>query len=337
MAYTAAAMYGAGAFDGLISSLIPGDPRSPISTVLVALLIATLLLAAGPRLPRWGLALLGPIGVAAVAYGMGTSAGPGDGAVLYVWPVLWTAFFFGRRGAVSIVTCVGVAHGLALLSLPAASSFFGRWIDVMVSVSVVAAVVQILARRIEGLLARLAGEARTDALTGLLNRRGFEERASLELAHARRGGRSIAVTAFDIDYFKHVNDEWGHEAGDLVLARMGAVLTAHSRDVDSAARFGGDEFVVLLPGSDRTDADAFTRRIRLALAAGDASGLPAVCVSAGVAVAVAPRNVETLLHGADSALYAAKRGGRDRTVIFEREDASLVPRPTTELVSPAPW
>jgi hypothetical protein len=109
MAYTAAAMYGAGAFDGLISGLIPGDPRYSIAPVLVALVITTLLLAAGPRLPRWGLALLGPIGVAAVAYGMGTSAGPGDGAVLYVWPVLWTAFFFGRRGAVSIVACVGVA------------------------------------------------------------------------------------------------------------------------------------------------------------------------------------------------------------------------------------
>jgi diguanylate cyclase (GGDEF)-like protein len=118
---------------------------------------------------------------------------------------------------------------------------------------------------------------------------------------------------------------------------MGAVLAAHSRDVDAAARFGGDEFVVLLPGSDRADADAFTRRIRLALAAGDASGLPAVCVSAGVAVAVAPRNVEALLHGADSALYAAKHAGRDRTVIFEREDSSLLTGPTTELASSAPW
>jgi diguanylate cyclase (GGDEF)-like protein len=133
------------------------------------------------------------------------------------------------------------------------------------------------------------------------------------LAHARRGGHSIAVASFDIDYFKRVNDEWGHETGDRVLAALGALLTSHARDVDVVARVGGEEFVVLLPGTGVADAAAFTERIRRALATSVNTGLPTVRVSAGVAAEVAPEHVEALLQRADSALYAAKRGGRNLT------------------------
>ena len=320
MAYTAAAMYGGAAFDGSIEGLIPGDPSFAITPVLVALAMAAALVVAGPRLPRWGLAPLGPIGVVLIAYALSATPGAGDGAVLYMWPVLWTTFFFGRRGAISIVACVGAAHAVTLLLLPAASSYAGRWVDVMVSVSVVSAVVLTLMHRNELLLAKLADEARTDALTGLLNRRGFDDRASLELAHARREGRSIAITSFDIDHFKRINDEWGHEVGDRVLARTGRLLDELSRDIDLTVRFGGEEFVVLLPGCDSSDAEAFAERVQLALAADDPSGLPTVRVSAGVLAAVAPTNVEAMLQGADSALYNAKRAGRDRIVIFARQD-----------------
>jgi diguanylate cyclase (GGDEF)-like protein len=320
MAYTAAGMYGAAAFDGLISALIPADPPSPVASLLVAFALFTFLMAAGPRLPRSGLALFGPIGVLLNAYALTRSPSAGDSAVLYMWPVLWTAFFFGRRGALAIVTCVGVAHGLMLLDLPASSSYFGRWLDVMTSVSVVATVTLMLVRRNESLLTRLAEEARTDTLTGLLNRRGFEERAALELAHAKRNGESIAIASFDLDHFKHINDEWGHDTGDRVLARTGEVLAAHSRDIDIVARFGGEEFLVLLPGSNSTDAEAFTQRIRRALAAGDSSELPTVRISAGVIAAMAPENIEELLQDADAALYDAKRTGRNRTVISEHHD-----------------
>ena len=320
LAYTAAGIYGGGAFVGLIEGLIPGGPSYSIIPGLGALVVVTFLLSVGPRLPRWGLAPFGPIGAVLIAYALATSPGAGDGAVLYMWPVLWTAFFFGIRGAISIVTCIGVAHGLALLSLPADSGFFDRWVDVMVSICVVAAVVHVLASRNDELLARLAGEARTDKLTGLLNRRGFEEHAVIELAHARREGHSIALAAFDIDYFKRINDEWGHRAGDRVLAGLGTVLTTQSRDVDVVARIGGEEFVVLLPGSSSADADDFTQRIRRALTAADASALPAVRVSAGVAAARAPANVEALLLRADSALYAAKRAGRNQTVVSKHKE-----------------
>jgi diguanylate cyclase (GGDEF)-like protein len=319
MAYTAAAMYGGAAFDGSIEGLLPGDPSFSLAPVLVAITITALLAAFGPRLPRWALAALGPIGVATIAYALSTTPAAGDGAVLYMWPVLWTTFFFGRRGAISIVVFTGVAHALALLAVPAVSSYPGRWVDVMVSVSVVAVVILTLVHRNDLLLVQLAEEARTDALTGLLNRRGFEERASLELAHARREGNSVAVVMLDIDYFKRINDEWGHEAGDRVLARIGGLLTSEARDIDVAARIGGEEFVALLPGCSSSDAETFAERIRSALASEDPDGLPDVRVSAGVLSAVAPSDIDAMLQGADFALYRAKRAGRDRIVISKPE------------------
>jgi diguanylate cyclase (GGDEF)-like protein len=320
MAYTAAAMYGGAAFDGSIEGFLPGDPSFAIAPVLGAIVITVVLVLVGPRLPRRGLAPLGAIGVVLIAYALSATPGAGDGAILYVWPVLWTTFFFGRRGAISIVACIGVAHAITLLLLPAASSYPGRWVDVMVSVSVVAVVVLTLVHRNDMLLTQLAEEARTDTLTGLLNRRGFDERAALELAHARRDGRSVAVVTFDIDFFKRVNDEWGHEIGDRVLVRIGELLANLTREIDVAARFGGEEFVVLLPGCTSSQAETFTERIRHALAADDSADLPTVRLSAGILAEVAPLGIETMLRGADSALYNAKRAGRDRVVICDRHD-----------------
>ena len=186
--YTAAAMYGAAVLIDLIEGFLRGGPSFSVAPGLVALAIVALLLAVGPRLPRWALAPLGPIGVGLIAAALATVPAAGDGAVLYMWPVLWTVYFFELPGAISIVACIGLAHGLVLRSLAPQSGYADRWVDVMVSVSVVAAVVLMLTRRNDELVVRLAGEARTDTLTGLLNRRGFEERASIELAHARRGG-----------------------------------------------------------------------------------------------------------------------------------------------------
>ena len=309
MAYTAAAMYGGAAFDGAIEGLIPGDPSFAIAPVIAAAVIVAALVVIGPRLPRWALAPLGPIGVVLIAVALSATPGAGDGAVLYIWPVLWTTFFFGRRGAVAIVLCIGVAHALTLLALPDASSYPGRWVDVMVSVTVVAVVVLTLVHRNDILLTRLAEEARTDALTGLLNRRGFDERASLELARARRDELSVAVVTFDLDYFKRINDEWGHEIGDRVLVHVGELLALESRDIDVCARFGGEEFVVLLPGCD----DGGRRELRRA-GAGGARYRRRLGATRGederrFAAAVRPRRIQELLQGADIALYRAKRSG----------------------------
>ena len=322
MAYTAAAIYAIAGLDGGIEGFLPGDPPYSLLPVVVVFAMVVLLIAAGPRLPRSALAFLGPLGVALIACSLATTPGPGDAAILYALPVFWTTFFFGRRGAAAILGWIAVAHAVALVLMPAADSYPGRLLDVMVSVCGVAIVVLVLEHRDELLLERLAGEARTDPLTGLLNRRGFDEHAAREFAHAHRDCTSIALAMLDIDHFKQINDEWGHIVGDRVLAHLAQVLTDTSRVIDVAARLGGEEFAVLMPGSDVVGAEAFIERVRDVLE-NPSSDLPAVRISAGVAATSGPLDARTMVEQVDRALYAAKRGGRDRTVVFDRHDFSL--------------
>ena len=136
------------------------------------------------------------------------------------------------------------------------------------------------------------------------------------------------MATFDIDYFKRVNDEWGHEIGDRVLRRIGQLLTSESRDIDVVARFGGEEFVVLLPACDESDAKQLADRVRVALAEQDVSELPCVRMSAGIASSVMSDSIDTLLQRADSALYRAKRGGRDQAVVFDVDERASARRLT---------
>jgi diguanylate cyclase (GGDEF)-like protein len=324
MAYTVAAMYGGAAFVGMVEGLIPGGQEFSLLPAIAATLLVPIIVLVGPRLPVLALAAFAPIGAAMIAASLATTNGPGDGAVLYVWPVLWVSYFFGPRGSALIVAWVGVVHGLALLSMPSGQASIDRWLDVMVTVGVVAAVVQMLSESNRGLLRRLKREARTDKLTDVLNRRGFDERAETELARARRDDAPVTVVAFDIDHFKRVNDEWGHDAGDQVLSRLGAVLRQEARDVDIVARVGGEEFVSLLPGSDAAGGLAYAERVRAAFSRSADLGLelPRLTVSAGVAAADAAQHVEQLLQRADMALYAAKRAGRDRTMVSGQPGAT---------------
>ena len=341
MVHTACAMFAAAAVDGVVEGFLPGDPPFSLVPVVAVIILPLVLLAIGTRLPRWALALLGPLGVVLVALAMATTPNPGDGAVLYAMPVLWMSFFFGRRGAAAILACVAVGHAVALTLLPGDTAYPGRWVDVMVAVGATAIVVLSLDRRNQVLRERLAHEARTDALTGLLNRRGFDERAHLEMARAQREPGPLTVLAFDIDHFKDINDAWGHECGDRVLSRLGVTVAGLSREVDVVGRMGGEEFVVLMPGSGIADAEALDARLRWALAAwgglgsdaavdapgGDPEGLPAIRVSAGIAVAAPGDTLHGLLRDADSALYAAKRAGRDRTVVFDGRPDPAAPAP----------
>lgn len=170
----------------------------------------------------------------------------------------------------------------------------------------------------------MAAEARVDTLTGVLNRRGFEERAATELLRAERDRASIAIVSFDIDYFKRINDEWGHEAGDRVLTRLGEVFRRHTRGGDLVARMGGEEFVALLWASDLDNGHAYAEKMRSAIRRVDDLGVGRVTISAGVASAAAPASVAALLLAADSALYAAKSAGRDQTVVDTRLEIAPV-------------
>ena len=159
----------------------------------------------------------------------------------------------------------------------------------------------------------------TDELTGLRNRRAFEERLILEFSVARRRRRDLSVLLLDVDNFKQINDRWGHPAGDTVLRRLGAVLRTTVRLPDLVARYGGEEFVVLLPESDATSAAALATRLMDRVAAESWDHEP-VTISVGLA-----GMRDTLVNGyqlvglADQALYAAKRGGKNRAVVYGEE------------------
>jgi diguanylate cyclase (GGDEF)-like protein len=321
MVLSGAMLFAGGTFIDLIESLVPGGEAFSWIPGVGSIVFGTLLITFGMRLPRKLIGALGPLGVALIAVALATTTTPGDGAVLYMWPVLWQAYFFGRRGTLLIIASVGLCHGVALMHM--AHGDLDRWIDVMSAVSVVGVVVELLSARNRTLLEHISAEARVDELTQLLNRRGFDEGAARELACATRDHSSIGIAVFDLDHFKRVNDEFGHEVGDRVLQRFAECLRVNLRATDIAARLGGEEFVALLPGADLEQTREYTERVRRSLSQPPLDAkLPAVTVSAGASAAVAPELIEFLLKRADMALYAAKSRGRDRTVLDDRAEAA---------------
>jgi diguanylate cyclase (GGDEF)-like protein len=164
---------------------------------------------------------------------------------------------------------------------------------------------------------RLRGLAETDPLTGLVNHRGFHQALPDELQRAATLDRPLAVVALDLDNFKWVNDNHGHPYGDRVLRQVGTALRGAIRNEDIAARVGGEEFALILPGADSTTAFAVAERARIDIAAIPVEGLELGC-SGGVAAFPADAgDASTLCQLADSALYWAKRGGKRRTRRFD--------------------
>jgi diguanylate cyclase (GGDEF)-like protein len=165
---------------------------------------------------------------------------------------------------------------------------------------------------------RVASQATTDSLTGLANRRSFDEELALEWRRAHRIGDSLALVLLDLDDFKQVNDTHGHPAGDAVLRAVGEVLGAGVRQIDLAARYGGEEFVVLVPETDVQGATQLAKRLRLAVSKARTE-LPngrvlKVTASFGVAAKGELTSAEQLIAAADEALYEAKRAGKNRVV-----------------------
>jgi len=166
-------------------------------------------------------------------------------------------------------------------------------------------------------LAGLALASRRDALTGLANRRAFDEELAREVARSARTGEPLAVVVLDLDRFKAVNDGHGHPAGDAVLREVAARAGATLRRGDLAARIGGEEFALLLPGADLAGAVELAGRVRAAVAARPipaAAALLMVTVSLGCAALAPGEAPEALVARADARLYEAKRAGRDRVV-----------------------
>jgi diguanylate cyclase (GGDEF)-like protein len=172
----------------------------------------------------------------------------------------------------------------------------------------------------------LSEQATYDPLTGLFNRRFLEEHLARELHRARRGKSPLCVVMLDLDQFKHLNDTIGHDAGDSLLRQLGQMLRDKLRKSDLAYRYGGDEFVLVLPDSSLADTQRRVEQIRVLIKETHirhgCSVPDTLTISAGVAEA--PEHGTTapeLLHAADNALYAAKQAGRDRVVAYQAKES----------------
>ena len=171
--------------------------------------------------------------------------------------------------------------------------------------------------------------SRTDALTGALNRRSFDEALGQETARARRHGHALSVVLLDIDHFKRINDVHGHPVGDAALRWFAKTIKPNLREGDALFRYGGEEFVLMLPHTDREGALAAASRIVAAVAEApaDCDGVVVpVTTSAGAACLEGRMTGAELVAKADKALYEAKQQGRNRAVLHGPVPARLRPR-----------
>ncbi len=173
---------------------------------------------------------------------------------------------------------------------------------------------------------QLKAAARTDAKTGLLNAVAWQREADVEIARAQRAGAPVAVLLADVDHFKKVNDTHGHLTGDEVLRALAAELRQQVRESDLVGRFGGEEFVIVLPKTQAEEACRIAERLRRGASALKVPvGDTAVCVTISIGVAVLGRHGNDqfeLLAAADLALYRAKNTGRDRVCLYDPADAA---------------
>jgi len=157
--------------------------------------------------------------------------------------------------------------------------------------------------------------SRTDALTGLANRREFDDALNRTFKDAERSQKSVALLMMDIDHFKTINDTYGHKVGDNALQALAGVLRRTNRQTDTIARFGGDEFACILPNTDVSDAKELSTRLHKAI-----SQLTFECsitISIGISVRTTdmPISCADALKRADNGLYAAKQAGRNTTAV----------------------
>jgi diguanylate cyclase (GGDEF)-like protein len=170
--------------------------------------------------------------------------------------------------------------------------------------------------QLEDMLTRVESLAIMDPLTGLYNRRRFESLMNSEFKRAARYQSSLSCMLIDIDHFKDVNDTFGHQIGDMVLKEVAGIIQNTLREVDTPARWGGEEFIVLSPNTSKENALKAAERILKAVANRSFSGIGShrVTVSIGISGIPSPDidSQEKLIHAADLAMYEAKRKGRNR-------------------------
>ena len=287
-----------GLFVVIVHDLLPPDTLGPAKFVVegsVAITVATLLVAltGGDTSPFF---FAFPLIV--------------GGAALVVSPLITV----GLAAAASLGYVMAVVVGSTSGTLgPAAAATVGVNLTALILLSYVAMVIARAQRRTRDAAIRLST---VDSLTGLFNRTFFFAAIEREIARSARSGRGFCLLMMDLDELKSINDRVGHFHGDRVLRGVGEVITLGVRQIDTAARYGGDEFVVLLPETDPTGAFVLAEKIRLGVHSMPVelpTGSPEPSLSIGVvAYPDDGRTTDELIISADGAMYASKRAGKDR-------------------------
>jgi diguanylate cyclase (GGDEF)-like protein len=333
MARTFGTLYQMGAFVTSASLVLPGALHNPVlgGIAICCLLVGSTLFVVYGRTPMWAFQVvtaLGSVLTAVAAYVAGGGADAGYD-LFYVWVVLAAFLFFEFRAAV-LQTAFAVATYIVYLLLRDPQYTANDLLGLVVVLGATGAVVGLLRVRLEELAHRLERQALTDPVTAIANRRSFESRFDFELIAADQAGAPLSLVICDLDRFKTVNDELGHEEGDAALRLAAATITGAVRAVDVVFRMGGEEFAVLLPRTESLEAYAVAERLRLAVREAFVDFDVPVTVSCGLATRMpGGPDRDGLLRAADHALYHAKRAGRDRTAAHDGsidQDAAALPR-----------
>lgn len=259
--------------------------------------------------------------------GMMATAQPiSDTEFFYLWPVVFAAYFLGPRftALTQLVMMVGLGIGLALTHDAVVKS--DVFTSTTASVGLIGCLVIVMRTRERRLATSLAVAARTDALTGLLNRHGLEPELERLVREAQTTGVPLALALFDLDHFKWFNDAHGHLEGDEALRRVGLILRGSARTDDCVARYGGEEFAVLLPGATAEGAYSYADRVAAGLGAEDVAEELRLTASCGIAQVQPDESIDAAFNRADEALYAAKHHGRNRAAWW-RDGTILVGQP----------
>ena len=230
-------------------------------------------------------------------------------AVLYLVPISFFTWFIGLRSG--IATALASAVLLLIFDISHGTRAHPYW-DTLMNVGMFIFMVFILAE-VRGLYERERDLSRTDALTGLLNRRAFLEALERERARHRRFPRPLTLAYIDVDNFKGINDTQGHAAGDALLVVIARSMESSVRDVDSIGRLGGDEFAILMPETDAEASKMAIKKVETILRESAAKQWP-VTFSVGVMTFErVPDLAEEMLRLADELMYAVKQSGKNRS------------------------
>ncbi|HYH60164.1 MAG TPA: diguanylate cyclase [Thermoleophilaceae bacterium] len=342
MARAGAYLFGSGATLALIWLFLPVSGHVDVAAmgglVGASYAMVVLLVVGWDRIPEWGFRafLVGfTLLVSGFIFYSGKSTSPY--AFFYVWAALYALYFFSLADAVRHVVFMGFCYAAVLVAhhsagnttfadfVIAVEDSAAQWTVAFGTLVVATALFGLLKERLDALIERLTDAVRTDPLTGLLNRRGFEEAFELEVERARRTKVPLTLLVGDLDRFKMLNDRLGHPAGDRALELLGEALTSGVRRIDRVGRMGGEEFALVLPETDEHEGYVLAERLRAKIRENFQADIFPLTISFGVA-AYPTHGATTsgLLKAADQALYTAKEFGRDCSVIYSAETAEIL-------------